>query len=91
MNARTLPILGGLAFGALILANASLFTVSETQQAITLQFGQPKNFFNIDGRVAKLLIAQSNTLRRRAPSPPSPLPRWGRGEIGWLRLRGIEC
>jgi membrane protease subunit HflC len=49
MNARTLPILGSLAFGAMILANASLFTVSETQQAITLQFGQPKNFFNVDG------------------------------------------
>ncbi len=49
MNARTLPILGGMALGVMILANASLFTVSETQQAITLQFGQPKNFFNIDG------------------------------------------
>lgn len=48
-NARPAIIAGGLALGALILANAALFTVSETQQAITLQFGQPQKFFNTEG------------------------------------------
>jgi modulator of FtsH protease HflC len=48
-NTRPLMIAGGLALGALIVANASLFTVSETQQAITFQFGQPQKFFNTDG------------------------------------------
>ena len=49
MSSRSLTIFGGLAFGAFVLANASLFNVSETQQAITFQFGEPQNFFNTDG------------------------------------------
>lgn len=54
--------------------------------------GWGEGFFShtIDGRVGKLLIAHSNTLKRQAPSPPPPLPRWGRGEIGGPRLRGIK-
>jgi modulator of FtsH protease HflC len=50
MSTRPLVAIGAVAFGALILANASLFSVSETEQAITLQFGQPQRVFNIDGR-----------------------------------------
>jgi modulator of FtsH protease HflC len=46
---RSLMIGGGIALGALILANAALFTVSETQQAITLQFGEPQRFYNVEG------------------------------------------
>jgi modulator of FtsH protease HflC len=50
MSSRPLAALGALALGGLILANASLFSVSETQQALTLQFGQPQRVFNLDGR-----------------------------------------
>jgi modulator of FtsH protease HflC len=50
MSSRSLVAIGGFALGGLILANASLFTVSETEQAITLQFGQPQRTFNTDGR-----------------------------------------
>ena len=49
MSSRNLAALGGIAFGAMVLANASMFQVSETQQALTLQFGEPQNFFNTDG------------------------------------------
>ena len=48
-TARPAIVAGGLALGALILANSALFSVSETQQAITFQFGQPQRFFNTDG------------------------------------------
>jgi modulator of FtsH protease HflC len=50
MSTRPLIAVGAFVLGGLILANASLFSVSETQQAITLQFGQPQRVFNIDGR-----------------------------------------
>jgi regulator of protease activity HflC (stomatin/prohibitin superfamily) len=50
MSSRSLVAIGAVALGGLILANASLFSVSETEQAITLQFGQPQRVFNIDGR-----------------------------------------
>jgi modulator of FtsH protease HflC len=46
---RPVIVAASLAIGALIVANASLFSVSETQQAITLQFGQPQRVFNTDG------------------------------------------
>lgn len=48
-NSRLAFVAGGIAFGALIIANAALFTVSETQQALTFQFGQPQKFFNTEG------------------------------------------
>jgi membrane protease subunit HflC len=50
MTSRTLIVVGALALGGLIVGNAALFSVSETQQAITLQFGQPQRVFNTDGR-----------------------------------------
>ena len=50
MSSRPIVAIGALALGALILGNASLFSVSETQQALTLQFGQPQRVFNVDGR-----------------------------------------
>jgi modulator of FtsH protease HflC len=50
MTSRSLLVLGGVALGTLILANATLFQVSETEQAITLQFGQPQRVFNVDGK-----------------------------------------
>lgn len=49
-SSRPFIIAGAVAFGAFVLYNASFFTVSETEQAITLQFGQPQKVFNIDGR-----------------------------------------
>jgi modulator of FtsH protease HflC len=50
MTSRSLVTLGVVALGGFILASASLFFVSETEQAITLQFGQPQRVFNIDGK-----------------------------------------
>jgi modulator of FtsH protease HflC len=50
MSSRSFIAIGAVALGALIIGNASLFSVSETQQALTLQFGQPQRVFNIDGR-----------------------------------------
>jgi modulator of FtsH protease HflC len=49
MSSRPLIALGAVALGALIVGNAALFTVSQTEQAITLQFGQPQRVFNLDG------------------------------------------
>jgi modulator of FtsH protease HflC len=49
MSSRPLIAFGAVALGALIVGNAALFTVSQTEQAITLQFGQPQRVFNLDG------------------------------------------
>jgi modulator of FtsH protease HflC len=49
MSSRPLIAFGAVALGALIIGNAALFTVSQTEQAITLQFGQPQRVFNLDG------------------------------------------
>jgi modulator of FtsH protease HflC len=56
MSTRPLVAIGAVALGALIIGNAALFSVSETQQALTLQFGQPQRVFNIDGRDPGLKI-----------------------------------
>jgi modulator of FtsH protease HflC len=48
-NSRSAMIIGATALAGLIVGNAALFTVSETQQALTFQFGQPQRFFNTDG------------------------------------------
>lgn len=48
-NSRSAMLIGAIALGGLIVGNASLFTVSESQQAITFQFGEPQRFFNTDG------------------------------------------
>lgn len=56
MTSRSLVTFGVVALSGFILASASLFSVSETQQAITLQFGQPQRVFNIDGKDPGLKI-----------------------------------
>ncbi len=48
-SARPAVIAGGIALAALIVASASFFKVSETEQAITFQFGEPQKFFNTNG------------------------------------------
>jgi modulator of FtsH protease HflC len=56
MNQTQLATIGAVAFGALIVASSSLFTVSQTQQALVLQFGEPQRVINSDGNDAGLKI-----------------------------------
>mgnify|MGYP000889336508 CR=1 FL=1 len=51
-------ILGIVALFALFTLNSALFTVSETQQAIVVQFGQPRLIYRTPGLKVKVPFVQ---------------------------------
>lgn len=55
MNIKSIALFVGLP-AALIVASSSLYTVSQTEQALVLQFGQPMRVVNIEGDDAGLKI-----------------------------------
>ena len=59
MNRRTLAILGIIVLIAGIVAFSALFTVHQTQQALVLQFGEPKHVVKDSGLHAKLPFIQN--------------------------------
>ncbi len=59
MNRRTLAILGIVVLIAGIVAFSALFTVHQTQQALVLQFGEPKRVVKGAGLHAKLPFIQN--------------------------------
>lgn len=59
MNRRTLAILGIVVLIAGIIAFSALFTVHQTQQALVLQFGEPKRVVKDSGLHAKLPFIQN--------------------------------
>ena len=59
MNRRTLAILGIVVLVAGIIAFSALFTVHQTQQALVLQFGEPKRVVKDAGLHAKLPFIQN--------------------------------
>ena len=59
MNRRTLAILGIVVLVAGIIAFSVLFTVHQTQQALVLQFGEPKRVVKEAGLHAKLPFIQN--------------------------------
>jgi len=59
MNRRTLAILGIVVLVAGIIAFSALFTVHQTQQALVLQFGEPKRVVKEAGLHAKLPFIQN--------------------------------
>lgn len=59
MNRRTLAILGIAVLIAGIIAFSALFTVHQTQQALVLQFGEPKRVVKNSGLHAKLPFIQN--------------------------------
>ncbi len=59
MNRRTLAILGIVVLVAGIVAFSVLFTVHQTQQALVLQFGEPKRVVKDAGLHAKLPFIQN--------------------------------
>ena len=59
MNRRTLAILGIVVLIAGIIAFSALFTVHQTQQALVLQFGEPKRVVKNSGLHAKLPFIQN--------------------------------
>lgn len=59
MNRRTLAILGIVVLIAGIIAFSALFTVHQTQQALVLQFGEPKRVVRDSGLHAKLPFIQN--------------------------------
>lgn len=59
MNRRTLAILGIIVLIAGIIAFSALFTVHQTQQALVLQFGEPKRVVRDSGLHAKLPFIQN--------------------------------
>ena len=59
MNRRTFAILGIIVLIAGIIAFSALFTVHQTQQALVLQFGEPKRVVRDSGLHAKLPFIQN--------------------------------
>lgn len=59
MNRRTLALLGIIVLLAGIIAFSALFTVHQTQQALVLQFGEPKRVVRDSGLHAKLPFIQN--------------------------------
>ena len=59
MNRRTLALLGIIVLLAGIIAFSALFTVHQTQQALVLQFGEPKRVVRDAGLHAKLPFIQN--------------------------------
>ncbi len=59
MNRRTLAILGIVVLVAGIIAFSALFTIHQTQQALVLQFGEPKRVVKEAGLHAKLPFIQN--------------------------------
>ena len=62
INNRTLVLLGIGAVVAALLASASLFTVTEMQQALVLQFGEPVRVIQTAGLKAKIPFIQNVVL-----------------------------
>jgi modulator of FtsH protease HflC len=57
MSPRILAVLVGV-FGALLLATGSIYTVHQTQQALVLQFGEPKDVISVPGLHFKVPFVQ---------------------------------
>ena len=58
MSKRTLGILGGLVVVLVIVAADTLFTVAQTEQALVLQFGEPRAIYQEPGLKAKTPFVQ---------------------------------
>jgi membrane protease subunit HflC len=56
MARANLPVIAGVALGALIVAGSALFAVPQTHQALVLQFGEPQRVINLNGDDAGLKI-----------------------------------
>jgi membrane protease subunit HflC len=59
MTPRTLTVAGVLALIVLIVASASVFTVSQTQQALVLEFGRPVRVVSAPGLNVKMPFVQN--------------------------------
>ncbi len=59
MNKAFMAVLGVLVLGGGIVASSALFTVSETEQAIVMQFGNPKNTITEPGLHIKVPFIQN--------------------------------